>query len=123
MNNLFQGWSGVFEEASPLHKVDLGFQGWSGVFEEKSLPFTKKMWEIMSRLDGPPHLLFCADSGAPVLKTPNAYLRIVFPTPTPKSVDFPSESCSTRKVLGKETRFSLVRERKSWKMRREPFSV
>ena len=25
----------------------------------------------MLPLDGPPHQLFCADSGAPILKTPN----------------------------------------------------
>ena len=33
-------------------------------------PFTQKMWEFMLRLNGP-HLLLFADSGAPILKTPN----------------------------------------------------
>ena len=38
-------------------------------FQRNIYPSQKKMWEIMLRLNGP-LLLFCADSGAPILKTP-----------------------------------------------------
>ena len=31
---------------------------------QKPFPFTRMMWEMRLRLDGP-HLLFCADSGPP----------------------------------------------------------
>ena len=46
-----QAWSGIFEETFSRHKEDV---------------------EIMLRLDGP-HSQFCADSGAPILKTPKSW--------------------------------------------------